>query len=155
MEERATDTTLAIRPAPVEADLGPLIRPPTPDLEPFSRGLEEGRLVLQRCSGCARSRWPLGPICPHCGSAEFAWDALGCRGRVHSWIRCRRSFLAQFEPLVPYVVVSAELEDGGARLVGRLREDGSAPRIEMPVRAVVERWRDGSHVLAFEEEEAR
>ena len=155
MEARTDETTLPIRAAPVEADLGGLIRPPTDDLEPFSRGLERGRLVLQRCSECSRPRWPLGPICPHCGSAEFAWEPFGGHGRVHSWIRYRRGFLEAFEPLVPYVVVCAEFADGGVRLFGRLLGDGREPETGTPVRAVVERWRDGAHVLAFEREEAR
>jgi uncharacterized OB-fold protein len=155
MEARTDDTTLPIRAAPVEADLGALIRPPTDDLEPFSRGLERGRLMLQRCSECSRPRWPLGPVCPHCGSTAFAWDVVGGRGRVHSWIRYRRGFLEAFEPLLPYVVVCGELADGGVRLFGRLLGDGPEPRSGMPVGAVVERWRDGSHVLAFEREEEK
>lgn len=147
----AGTAALANRPAPVEAPIGHLIRPPTADLEPFAAGLREGRLVLRRCEACSRLRYPLGPVCPRCGSTTGSWSDVDGRGRVHSWIRYRRSFIPEFEPLVPYVVVSAAIADGAVRIFGRL-VGATEPQVStgMPVVAVVERWADDSHVLAFE-----
>ena len=143
------ESRLPIVEAPIEADLGQLMAVPTVDLASFRDGLREGRLVLRRCLGCGRPRYPHGPTCPVCGSEGFRWDDVEPAGVVHSWIRYRRSFLEEFEPLIPYVVLSVELADGGVRLFGRLRGEGE-PQIGARTGMVVERWADDTHMFAFE-----
>lgn len=141
-------TQLEQRDFPGAGDPARLLPPRTDDLAPFYDGLAGGRLVLQRCRQCGRFRYPLAPRCPYCGAADTGWEALSGHGRVHSWIRYRRSYLAEFEPLMPYVVLSVALAEG-PRMFGRLCDAGLEPYIEMPVRAVLERCPGGQLIPAF------
>jgi uncharacterized OB-fold protein len=130
-------------------ELAPLLPSPTAQNAPFFDGLRRGRLTLQRCSSCGRIRAPIAPVCPYCGGEPAEWAELSGRGTVHSWIRYRRSYLPEFEALLPYVVLCVALEEGPrlfGRLVGDARDD---PYHGMPVEAVVERWPDGGVVQAF------
>lgn len=138
---------LETRPFPGPGAAAPLLPAPAADTAPFQAGLREGRLVLQRCERCERVRYPLLPACPHCGAAEHRWERFDGRGAVHSWARYHRAFHAAFAPLVPYFVVSVELE-AGPRMFGRLLGDAE-PSLGMPARMIVERWEDGGCVPAF------
>jgi uncharacterized OB-fold protein len=142
---------LEIHPSPVPGAAAPLLPAPAADTAPFQAGLREGRLLLQRCERCERVRYPLAPACPHCGGAEHRWEQFGGGGSVHSWVRYQRAFHAVFAPLVPYVVVSVEL-DAGPRMFGRLL-GAAEPRLGMPAQMIVERWEDGGCVPAFLAEE--
>jgi uncharacterized OB-fold protein len=126
----------------------PLLPRLAPDTEPFHRGLGEGRLILQRCERCGRARYPLAPVCPYCSAAEHRWLQVDGYGTLHSWVRYHRAFHPAFASLVPYVVVSVEL-DAGPRMFGRLL-GRDAPRLGAHMRMLVERWADDSCAPAFE-----
>ncbi|WP_059013556.1 Zn-ribbon domain-containing OB-fold protein [Streptomyces specialis] len=118
-----------------------------PDLRVPFDALREGRIVLRRCSGCRRTRYPAGPVCPYCSDTAWTWDDVPGTGVVHTWIRYRRSYLAAFEHLVPYCVVCVQLDDG-PRLFGRWigeREPVSGQR----VRPVIEQWPTGDCTTSF------
>jgi uncharacterized protein len=141
-----------MRPFPGTGELAPLLPPPTEQSAPFLDGLREGRLVLQRCSACGRARGHVGPVCPYCGGESSSWQVMSGSGGVHSWIRYRRSYLPEFEPLMPYVVLCVTLEEG-PRIFGRLtdadRGEAPDPFPGMPVDAVYERWADDGVMYAF------
>jgi uncharacterized protein len=133
---------------PGAGDPSRLLPPLSTDLAPFLDGLRERRLVLRRCEDCAQFRHPPGPVCPYCGSPRHAPAEVSGQGAVHSWIRYHRSYLPEFEPLMPYVIVSAGLDEG-PRIFGRLCDGGEEPYIGMPVRAIVERCESGICLPAF------
>ena len=139
--------TLELREFPGAGDPSGLLPPPSEQSAPFFDALRQGRLVLQRCDGCARLRSPIAPVCPYCGGEAFGWQELSGRGTVHSWVRYRRSYLPELEPLMPYAVLSVELEEG-VRIYGRFADEGE-PEIALPVQAIVERWPGGHCVHAF------
>jgi hypothetical protein len=141
---------LELRAFPGGGEGAALLPPRTRENAPYWEGLRERRLMLQRCEGCARARFPVAPVCPHCGVAEHSWQPLSGAGSVHSWVRYRRAYLPEFESLIPYDVLCVALEDG-PRVFGRLL-GGDAPEepsIGMAVQALVERFGDGECVLAF------
>jgi uncharacterized OB-fold protein len=153
MPTRSPDHILPVRAFPGTGDLAPLLPPQTELSAPFFDALREGLLVLQRCSGCNRLRGQIGPVCPYCRGEGFSWQALSGTGAVHSWIRYRRSYLPEFEPLLPYVVLCVTLDEG-PRIFGRLIDhDAGAeapdPFPGMPVETVIEQWQDGGAVHAF------
>jgi uncharacterized OB-fold protein len=141
---------LELREFPGPGDGAALLPPRTPENAPHWEGLRERRLLLQRCGSCARARYPVAPVCPHCGAGEYGWDELSGAGSVHSWVRYRRAYLPQFEPLVPYEVLCVSLEHG-PRVFGRLvgESGGGDPEIGTAVQALVERFAGGDCVLAF------
>ena len=106
--------------APAEA-AKPAIRRPAPGISDDTRffwdGVREGRLLIQRCSGCGRLRHPPGPVCPHCHS--FEWDTVQSSGRgtVYSFVVMHYPEVPPFEHPNPIGLI--ELEEG-TRLVAQL-----------------------------------
>jgi uncharacterized OB-fold protein len=145
---------LAMHDFPGDGDPTHLLPRANRDSAPFFEGLRTGRLTLQRCGECARVRNPVAPVCPHCGGESFEWQQCGGGGTVHSWVRYRRSYLPEFESLMPYVVVSVALDEG-PRMFGRLANGDADPQIGMRVQAVVERLPSGACVPAFVAVEAQ
>lgn len=81
----------------------------------FYEGLRDGKLFVQRCSGCQSVRHPPGPMCPECRSLE--WQALECSGRgtIYSFTVHHYPPLPGFT--LPHIIVLAEMAEG-FRLVG-------------------------------------
>jgi uncharacterized protein len=52
--------------------------------QPFWDGTAERKLLLPRCSGCMRFRWPPGPFCPACQSQQTEWVEPG-PARIYSF----------------------------------------------------------------------
>jgi uncharacterized OB-fold protein len=128
------------------ADLLPEV---TADTAPFYSGLDEGRLMLQECAACGRVRYPIAPVCPFCRADAHRWRTVDGRGVVHSWVRYHRSFVSAFETLVPYVVLTVQLDEG-PRLFGRLvGAEADTVNIGDRAKAVVELSESGRGVLAF------
>ncbi len=120
----------------------------TSDNEPYWTALARGELLTQSCTQCARLRFPVMPVCPYCGSTNTEWRALSGEGEVFSWVRYHRCFLQEFADLIPYVVITAQL-DRGVRIIGRLLERDVIPVTGMPVTTILERWPGGRCVPVF------
>ena len=148
MAMTGTDAVMPIRDFPGGSALAALVIPPSSSTRPYFDQLKTGKLALQRCSGCGRHRNPIAPVCPYCGSTSYEWVASEGKGVVVSWVRYLRSYLPEFERMVPYVVLCVELTEG-ARMFGRLADADLEPRIGMTVSVIIERWADGGHSPAF------
>lgn len=119
---------------------------------PYWQAALRGELVVQRCTGCGRLRFPPRPMCPWCQSMKAEWEKMSGRGRVWSYVVPHPPLLPAFERLSPYNVVLVALEeDPTIRMVGNLvaREggpinelDAHAIEIGTPVRCVFERVAD-------------
>jgi hypothetical protein len=141
-------TPLEIRDFAGAGDPAALLPYRSRDVAPFFDALREGGLILQACGACGRRRWPIAPVCPYCRGREFAWRDCSGAGSVHSWVRYRRGYLPEFEPLMPYEVCCVALAEG-PRIFGRLIGGGEDVEIGMAVRAIVERFPGGECVPAF------
>lgn len=128
-------------------DPGYLLGAPGPDAAPFYETLSKGELFFRYCLSCGTPRQPPAPVCPYCGADGWQWRSCSPEGSVHSWTRYHRSYVKELEPVLPYSVLSVQLDDG-PRLIGRL-VDAVQPSIGMRVRTVVERWPGGQTVAAF------
>ena len=144
----ASDGALETRDVPGAGEPSRLLPRRTRQNEPFFAALAEGRLLLQRCTACGHARYPVAPACPRCGARDARWDELAGTGSVHSWIRYRRGYLPEFEPLMPYVVLCVALDDG-PRMFGRLAAAEGDPAVGDRVRTIVERFASGEHTIAF------
>ena len=118
----------------------------THDNEFFWRGVQDGRLLIQRCS-CGKLRHPPGPMCPSCHSLE--WDAVEASGRgsVYSFVVAHHPATPPFE--YPNVIALVELAEG-TRIVANLRgiEPGEV-EIGAPVRAEFVELEPGRKFLQF------
>jgi uncharacterized OB-fold protein len=108
------------------------------DTQPFWDGCREGRLLVPRCRACGETRWPPGPMCPACRSAETDWIEASGRGAVYSWVVVTHPVHPALVDQVPYVVGLVELDEG-VRIVSNIT--GCAPEevvAEMPVEVYFE-----------------
>lgn len=51
----------------------------------FYDGCRRNVLLIQRCKGCGRFRFPPQPMCPHCNSMAQEWAPVSGNGRVYSF----------------------------------------------------------------------
>jgi len=110
----------------------------------YRKALDDGRFLIQRCSGCDRAVFYPRMICPHCGADQLSFAAPDGRGTVYSTTVVRRKPEAGGD----YNVALIDLQEG-VRLMSRV--DGVAPdavRIGMAVRAQVIQ-QDGRGVVVF------
>jgi len=121
------------------------------DNQRYWDGLAKGELNVQVCEGCQRRRYPIVPVCPYCAGTNWRWVTLSGKGKVYSWVRYQRGYLPEFEDLMPYIVILAQMEEG-VRMFGRLIDRvplGTPLKIDTPVQTVIERWPGGRCVPAF------
>jgi uncharacterized protein len=110
----------------------------TPDTKFFWDALKDGKLLIQRCTGCSTLRHPPRPMCPRCNA--LAWDTIESsgRGEVYSFVLPRHPRWPWFEET--YVVALVQLEEG-IRIVSNLTGvDASEVTIGMPVEGYVEHF---------------
>lgn len=101
---------------------------PLPLPDEATRGFWEAcrrhELVMQRCVGCARARFPPRPMCPDCQSMESEWVPVSGRGRIYSFVIAHPPVLPAFQGSVPLPIVLVELEeDPSLRVIGNVVED--------------------------------
>ena len=77
--------------------------------------LNEGRFLIQRCSGCDRAVYFPRELCPHCGHGELAFVAPKGTGTVYAVTTVRRKAEAGGD----YNVSLVELDEG-VRLMSRV-----------------------------------
>ena len=111
----------------------------------FWEGARAGKLLIQRCKGCATLRHPPGPVCPSCHS--FEWDTVEASGRgtVYSFVVMHYPEVPPFDHPNPIVLV--ELEEG-TRLISQIV--GMAPgdvKIGQAVQVEFNTFNDGELVL--------
>jgi len=86
----------------------------------FWEGCKAHELRLQRCGDCANVRFPPGPVCPKCRSANTEIFVSEGHGNVYSWIVVRHPIPAEvYASEVPYVVALIDLDDG-TRMPGNI-----------------------------------
>ena len=100
------------------------------DQDFFWDGVDQGKLLFQRCSGCGRVRQPLGPMCPECQSLEWEPQEAAGRGVIRAWIVSKHPTRPDANPRI---VILVELESG-ERLVSNLQAvEPDEVRLGMPV----------------------
>ena len=91
-----------------------------PEELPYWEGARKRELWLQRCTGCGKAWYPIGPACPHCFSMESKWEEAPLTGRIHTWTVCHHPFNFFFKQQAPYIVALVDM-DAGVRVNAPLR----------------------------------
>ena len=102
---------------------------------PYWGGLQQGRLLVQRCASCGC--WQFGPewICHRCHAFDPAWVEVAPEGRIYSFERVWHPVHPALKERCPYLAVLVELPHAGnVRMVGNLLGD---PRQEVSIGAEV------------------
>jgi uncharacterized OB-fold protein len=111
--------------------------PPTEGLAgEFFAWQAAGELRVQHCAACGRWRHPPTETCPVCWSQDLRWERCAGTGTVFSWTRTHHAFVPELAPVLPYVCVVVELDEG-PRLLGGLRPGDSSAPVEVGQRVEV------------------
>lgn len=105
---------------------------PTPETAHYWQGAREGKLLLQRCSGCDTAYFPPRPFCASCGSrAVEVFEASG-RASLYSYSIQHRAIPGFAAPYAIAVVTLAE----GPRMMTNIVDCPQTPealRLDMPL----------------------
>lgn len=86
----------------------------------FWSAVQRGELHVQYCDGCARYQHPPLVVCLGCGDAPTYRPVSGA-ATVYSFTEVHVPRQAAFEPLVPYLIVMAELvEQPGLLMIANM-----------------------------------
>ena len=82
-------------------------------------GVQQHKLLIQRCTSCQALRHPPGPMCPQCNSLE--WDTIESSGRgvLYSFVVNHYPQVPAFDYPLPVGVIEL---DEGTRLVSNIVE---------------------------------
>ncbi|MFF3512527.1 Zn-ribbon domain-containing OB-fold protein [Streptomyces sp. NPDC002573] len=87
-----------------------------PDIDAFTRAYwdaaAEGRLLIRRCSACARAHHYPREFCPYCWSEDVTWERASGRAALHTWSVVHRNDLPPFAERTPYVAAVVDLAEG-------------------------------------------
>lgn len=109
------------------------------DTAKFWDGCRQHRLCFQKCSFCGNTLWPAAAFCPECGSPKLEQVELSGKGKIYSFTIFYRAFDPQFEPDLPYVVASIDLDDGPTIISNIIHYKPSELKCDARVRLV---WKD-------------
>lgn len=126
-------------PVPTTTPAPPLPPLRTPDAQPYWDGLDQGRLLVQRCSACGTHRHYPRPMCPVCHALDPDWVPLQGDGTVHSWTVLHQSGLPGLVQPFPITLLTVDMAEG-VRVLGQLMAapaDALALRVGAAVRASV------------------
>ncbi len=117
------------------------------DSKHFWQGLRDGKLLIQRCTNCQRTRHPPQPMCEACQSLE--WDTIEskCEGRIYSYTVMHYPEIPPFD--YPNAIVLVNLDEG-VRIASQLT--GTKPddiEIGARVKATLQEVQDGMTLPVF------
>lgn len=92
------------------------------DFDFFYRGLEDQKLLVQKCTKCGTLRSLPSPGCENCASLDWEPVTLSGEGEVYSYVTHYHPPLPGFAAPHPMAVVTM---DEGVRLLGAM--DGTDP----------------------------
>lgn len=120
---------------------------PVPILDGRSREVfaaaAEGRLIVQRCTGCGRHQFYPRAHCTACFGTALEWAQCTGRGTLHTFSVVERTPNAEFAEDTPYVLAIVDLEEG-VRLTSRVVDVPAAELVcDMPVQVVFREVGDG------------
>jgi hypothetical protein len=115
----------------------------------FWDGCRRGELLLQRCSHCARLRYPASQVCPDCLGSEAQWQAMSGRGNVFSFVVFHRAYHPAWEGKVPYNVALIELDEGPIVLSNVVGVDNAKLAVGLPVVVAFEAVDDELSIPVF------
>ncbi|MFD6113321.1 bifunctional MaoC family dehydratase N-terminal/OB-fold nucleic acid binding domain-containing protein [Streptomyces yangpuensis] len=117
------------------------------DNQGFWAGVQDHRLLIQRCTSCTTLRFPWLPGCNTCASPD--WDTVeACGdGTVFSYVVMHHPPFPAFDP--PYAVALVELAEGVRMISNITGVPYDKVRIGMPVRLEFQRVDDDLELLVF------
>lgn len=117
--------------------LNPGLPQPAPTLldEPYWQGLQQERLLVQRCDACQKHQWGAEWICHHCHDERLSFAEVAAQGVIYSYERVWHPVHPALKDQGPYIVALVELPHADhVRMVGNLLGN---PEQDVPIGAAV------------------
>ena len=121
------------------------------DFQGFWNGVDQEKLVLQKCGDCGEFCHIPQPICPKCHSVEKQWVEVSGKGKVYSWVTYHESRHPAFK--APYSVVLVELEEGMRIVSNMVGVKPEEIEIGMPVKVTFDKITEGLTLPKFKKED--
>ncbi|MHA3902871.1 Zn-ribbon domain-containing OB-fold protein [Castellaniella sp. WN] len=80
--------------------------------EPFWKGCNAGKLMVQHCGACGQYVFYPRVCCPFCHADALAWKEVSGNGQVISHTTVRRTHHDAFNGEAPYVFAAIALDEG-------------------------------------------
>ncbi len=121
---------------------------PTQDHLFWFEGLQQGKLLIQRCSSCGTLRHPPGPMCRECRALE--WDTVEAAGggTIHSFVVVHYPQIASLD--YPNQVLLVDLDEGVRVVANATNTDREQIVIGARVQLSVQRCDDDLSLPFFE-----
>lgn len=110
----------------------------TLDARRFWEGVQEHRLVVQRCDACGEHVFPPQDVCGYCWADTLEWTEVSGDGRVHSFSTIHVGVHSTWADEVPYTVAFVQLAEGPYLTSTLVDCDPDEVRIDMPVEVAFE-----------------
>ncbi len=114
---------------------------------PMWESISKDAMKLQKCCNCGTFRYPPGPMCPSCLSAEYEWTPVAGDGRVLSWTTFHKQYLAAYP--APHTVVAVQLSEGPIMVGYVAADEVGRLSVDAPVRIVYTDHADGYRLPIF------
>ena len=115
-----------------------LLPVPDPVSRPYWDAAADHRLVIQRCTECARHQFYPRRHCTHCGSLKLEWTEAAGHGTVHTFTVIHRNSSPGFSTAVPYAFAIVDLPEGVRMSANIVGVDAEKVRVGMPVHVTFE-----------------
>ena len=122
---------------------------PDGDSRPFWDGVQQHKLLIQRCEACQKFIFYPRSHCPHCFSEQLAWVQASGNGTIYSYTVVHQAY-GPFAEQVPFVVALIELQEG-VRMMSRITDaPPEAARVGAPVQVTFVQVAEGVTLPYFQ-----
>jgi len=104
-----------------------------PWARPFWDGMRKEKLMLQKCSDCAKFIFYPRIVCPHCFSDNLEWAQSNGKGTVYSYTVVENNAPSFFQDEMPFVVALIRLQEGVQMMSNIVSCEPSEVYCDMPV----------------------
>lgn len=119
------------------------------ETEPFWQGARDGKLLLRRCAGCARTSFYPRRFCPFCWSTDVSWEQASGQATLYTWSVVHSNDLPPFRERLPYVAAVVDLAEGPRMMTNVVDCDAEALAIGMALHVAFEQRSDDITVPVF------
>ncbi len=108
--------------------------------KPYWDGLNQDKLLVQKCKACGKFQWGPEWICHRCLSYDLTYETVEPRAKIYSWMRIWHPVHPGVKDSLPYLAITVELPQAdGIRMAGNLLGDANqSVKIGADVTAVFE-----------------
>ncbi|MDV3124596.1 Zn-ribbon domain-containing OB-fold protein [Mycobacterium sp. 21AC1] len=103
---------------------------------PYWAAAREGRLLITRCSVCAKVHHYPRPFCPYCWSEDVHPVQASGTGTLYTYSTVFVNDLSPFKERLPYIAAIVQLTEGPRLLTTIEGADPHNLRVDVPVDAV-------------------